>query len=300
MTRAFVLGAAAVDTLAYVDAFPGPDMIVGAEKVLRAPGGSSANVAVALSRLGVPTGFLGCVGDDADGALTREALLQEGVDVSGLKTVAGGRTNAVFITVDKNGARVMVALGGESVYTEAAQLDGLSLAGDLLYIGEAFSEVGTIAAQRMHAAGGQVAFGPGGVMCGYGLDALLPLIKAADLLFVSAPELRLLSGAQDTARGAEILLGAGAGALVLTQGSAGASYITRDETVFAPSKKAARIVDTTGAGDAFTAAFLAARLGGKAPKTCLTFAHRCAAYAIGFSGARTSPHRRDITEDESC
>lgn len=294
MARALVLGAAAVDTIALVDAFPSADMIVAAQNVTHTAGGSTANIAVALARLGVFSAFLGCVGDDADGALIKSAFLDEGVDTAGLLTTCGTRTASVFILVNPCGERVMVALGGESIYTCPAQLNGVNYEAELLYIGEAFPDVGLMAAEGVHARGGKVAFGPGGVMCGYGTDSLLPLIAAADTMFVSRPELSLLTGENTVKSGANRLLSLGAGAVVVTEGSSGASLHTREESVFVPSERVEAVKDTTGAGDSFTAAYLYAELNGYPVERRLRFAHTCAAFTIQNIGARTSPRRGEL------
>ncbi len=79
MTCVLVLGAAAVDTVSAFLRFRKTDDIVFPEEVLRVPGGSAANVAVALARLGTDVSFLGTVGLDADGETIRAAFQDERV-----------------------------------------------------------------------------------------------------------------------------------------------------------------------------------------------------------------------------
>lgn len=293
MPRVLVLGAAAMDTVVRVREFPVTDGIVFPEEVLRLPGGSAANVAVALCRLGADVSFLGTVGADADGAAIRQAFLDEGADVSGLLALPGGRTAGAFIAVNAKGERVMYSLGGDAVYTDGSQLDGADFACGALYIAEAFTEVGLEAAKRAKSHGAKVFFAPGGVMCGFGLNELLPLLQAADTVLLSEPELRLLTGEADASSGAYALFAAGAKAVAVTQGARGASLFLPDGCVFVPAEKAS-VADTTGAGDAFAGAYLFAELRGDAPKERLAFASRCAAYAVARVGARTSPRISEI------
>ena len=293
MPRVLVLGAAAMDTLVRVREFPQTDGIVYPEEVLRLPGGSAANVAVALCRLGANVTFLGTVGADADGAAIRQAFLDEGADVSGLLALSGGRSAGAFIAVNANGERIMYSLGGDAVYTDVSQLDSVDFACGALYIAEAFTEVGAEAARRAKAHGAKVFFAPGGVMCGFGLNELLPLVQAADTVLLSEPELELLTGKKDAKFGADVLFASGAKAVAVTQGARGASLFLPGGFVFAPAEKAS-VVDTTGAGDAFAGAYLFAELRGDAPQKRLAFASRCAAYAISRVGARTSPHLSEI------
>jgi 5-dehydro-2-deoxygluconokinase len=68
-------------------------------------GGSVANIIVAASRLGLKTGFLGCVGDDEFGTFIVHDFEREGVDVSCVKRVKGRATGIAFYSVDKKGER---------------------------------------------------------------------------------------------------------------------------------------------------------------------------------------------------
>ncbi|MEN6339195.1 MAG: carbohydrate kinase family protein [Clostridiaceae bacterium] len=293
MAHVLVLGATAVDTVVRVPAFPKTDDIVFPNEVLRVPGGSAANVAVALARLGAAASFLGTVGADSDGETIRAAFLSERVDASRLISLPNGRTAGAFIAVNAKGERVMYSLGGDAVYTDVSQLAGVDFACDALYIAEAFTEVGLESAARAKAHGAKVFFAPGGVMCGFGLDELLPLIKEADAVLLSEPELETLTGKTEAQLGADALFASGAKAIVVTQGSRGASLFQPHGVVSVPAAKAT-VVDTTGAGDAFAGAYLFSELRGDVPKERLVFASRCAAFACSRVGARTSPRLEEI------
>ncbi len=297
MSRILVLGAAAMDTVARARSFPKTDDIVSAESVLHIPGGSAANVAVGLSRLGADVSFLGTVGADADGDAIAAAFDDERVKTAHLLRIPDGRTAGTFIAVDSSGERIMFSLGGDAVYTRVSQLDGIDFSVDALYIAEAFSEVGAAAAARVLEKGGRVFFAPGGVMCGYGLDKLGPLVQICGTMIVSLPELKSLTGRSDVRAGADALFSAGARELVITQGAHGAGFYTKRGFMFAPAVSA-NVVDTTGAGDAFAAAYLFSELRGDPPRARLMFANRCAAFAVSHVGARTSPRPDEIDMEE--
>lgn len=282
------MGAAAMDTIVKVKEFPGLDSIAAPLKVLRTPGGSTANVAVGLARLGNSCEFLGCCGEDGDGSLLKASFIEEGVGVSGLLSHPDWRTPGAFIAVNSEGERIMYSLGGDALYTNPLQLNSSDLsASDAVYIGEAFSEVAVEAAARVHSAGGKVFFGPGGVMCSFGLDELTPVIACCDTLFLSRSELTQLTG-DDIDHGAEKLLSIGAKAVVITDGGNGAHRYTHEGRASAPALKVTP-VDTTGAGDAFTSAFIHSELSGSPPENSLQFACKAAAYAITRTGGRCSP-----------
>jgi len=79
--------------------------LIEAPAFKKAPGGAPANVAVGLSRLGVPTGFMGKVGDDAFGHFLAQTLEQAGVDISALRFSAEARTALAFVSLRADGER---------------------------------------------------------------------------------------------------------------------------------------------------------------------------------------------------
>jgi len=271
-----------------VENFPELDSIVSPLEVLRTPGGSSANVAVGIARMGNQAEFLGCCGDDSDGKLLKDSFIEESVGTSGMLSDPAWRTPCTFIAVNKKGERVMYSLGGDALYTDPSQLSGIDFSdAAAIYIGEAFSSVGVEAAKQVHNAGGKVFFGPGGVMCSFGLEELTPIIACCDTMFLSHSELTQLTG-KDLDEGADQLLALGAKAVVVTDGSRGAHRYTNEYRASASAYKVTP-VDTTGAGDAFTSAFIHSELTGAEPEDSLQFACKAAAYAITKTGGRCSP-----------
>ena len=302
MGKWIILGAAAMDTVVRVARHPQKDEIVFPSDIQYLPGGSAANVAVGLARLGEAASFFGTCGDDDAGRLIRESFLTEGVDVSGLKVKTGSRSGGAFVAVDDTGERVIYSLGGDALYTDPAELDRSAFDGLTgLYLSEVFTDVALTAADLARAQGAKVYFGPGGIMCSYGLDELAPVIAVCDCLLVNKPEALTLSGCGDKEAAIRRLLKAGAKAVVLTEGKAGAGWYTADAagqilSVFVPAFSVP-VVDTTGAGDTFTAGFLKASALDLPPKEALAFAAACAAKAVQSVGARSSmPTLADMAE----
>ena len=175
-----VLGAPAVDLVARVDQLPRRDGIVLARSYERFPGGSPANVAVGLARLGYQVGFLGKLGDDEHGRLLLESFDQEGVDRQGVIVEAGRPTSTCFIALDDRGERMIVALPGVAVIERPDELDLNCLHGaQALYVGPSYAEVATLAAAVTHEDGGTVFYAPGGVRGPEDLEALRPVIDQA-------------------------------------------------------------------------------------------------------------------------
>ena len=111
MGRVIVVGSVNVDLVARVDRLPAAGETVTGAAFSRHHGGKGGNQAVAAARLGVPTAFVGAVGDDDLGTAAREALEAEGIELRELATVPGPSGVAVII-VDARGENVIAVASG--------------------------------------------------------------------------------------------------------------------------------------------------------------------------------------------
>ena len=110
MPEAICLGEALIDFVALESGVS----LGGASGFKKAPGGAPANVAVGLAKLGVPTGFIGKVGDDPFGHFMAETLNGHGVDVSRLHFSRRARTALAFVALTAQGERDFVFYGQPS------------------------------------------------------------------------------------------------------------------------------------------------------------------------------------------
>ena len=78
---------------------------LGIPKFVANPGGAPANAAVAAAKLGADAGFIGCIGKDAFGNFLRQTLLEQGVDISGLRETEQTPTTLAVVSVDAAGER---------------------------------------------------------------------------------------------------------------------------------------------------------------------------------------------------
>jgi len=97
--RAVFVGVATEDSIAVVDRYPDADERIVASGMVFGGGGPAATAAVAAARLGVPSAVVAAVGDDEAGERVRERLVGEGVDVSGITTVAGAETSRSIVVI---------------------------------------------------------------------------------------------------------------------------------------------------------------------------------------------------------
>lgn len=287
-----VVGDLLYDMLAHVGekgASPGVDTFT---RIHASPGGSAANVASHLARLGVETRFVGRVGDDVFGEFLSERMRRAGVQTC-LARDAKLPTGKVFVMVDGEGERTMItdrgaseALGPEDVPESFFIPDShLHLTG-YMFSGGSRLEAAKKALRLAGEAGMSVSVDPSSapLLESIGSGRFLEWASGVDLLFPNLEEGRLLSGAEDPEDVVRKLLGH-CRAVALKLGAGGAMYVDRKgRNSRLPAADEPPVVDTTGAGDAFCAGFLSGWMSGEEPEDCLGRGVRLAGRVAGDFG----------------
>lgn len=265
---------------------------VPAEVLLR-PGGAAANVAVGLGRLGVATTLVGCVGETDAGWVTR-LVRSAGVALS-VRTVSSTRTGAVVATIDPDGERSMASDRGANLALSEADLPASLIAGHrhLHVSGYALLHAGPRAAARTAigralAAGRTVSVDPASLapLRAYGVADFRADIEGIHVLTPNAAEALALSGQADVAQAARELATAFP-VVAISCGAGGAVWADQGGVIHRPlAVGSAQVVDTTGAGDAFTAGLLAAWLAGRDPAGCLDAGLAAAAQVVTRLGGQ--------------
>ena len=248
--------------------------------VVRRRGGSAANMAVSAVRSGTPARFIGQVGDDAHGDVLIDALRAEGVDVVVRR---GGRLGTIVVLVDLAGERTMLSDRGGCIDLDdpdPAWLDGLNTLHVPLYslVVSPLAETAEALIGWAHERGIIVSIdaSSSGVIVEFGVDRVARMLERLrpTVLLCNELEASCLGEASEPARigGRVTVIKQGAApALVMQPGSA---------TVSVPTPTVEDVRDTTGAGDAFAAGFLAAFVAGESPVAAAEAGHRSAAAAI--------------------
>jgi sugar/nucleoside kinase (ribokinase family) len=289
--RVVVLGDLIYDLLARIEssvAF-GTDTFAPIQAV---PGGSGANAAAWLASLDVETHFVGRVGDDVLGDALAADLRKAGVKPHLARDASLG-TGKVFVLVDGAGERTMItdrgagdALGPEDVPEDLFDAGHLHLSGYTL-LGDSRREAALKALRLARGAGMSVSVDPSTfpLLEAVGPERFLEWTRGADLCFPNFEEGALLSGEKDPDRVAEKMLDHYP-AVILKLGAEGALYAGADGERLRLPAQPARVVDTTGAGDALSAGFLSAKLAGAPVEEALRKGIEIAARAVGRLGAR--------------
>ncbi len=286
-----VVGDVNSDVVAVLSGRPAP----GSDRPARirtGGGGAGANVAVHLARCGIDVLLAGCVGDDAPGAGLVAELRAEGVRTA-LRAVPGAATGTVVSLVEPGGERSMLADRGANLHLRPDDVPLPAPGGHLHVSGYTLLDdgprpAGLAALAAARAAGCTVSVDPAstGPLAAAGVERWLADSDGATLLLPNADEARLLTGCGDAADAARALA-ARFPLVAVSLGAEGALWAAGTVLLHRPALPA-RVVDTTGAGDAFTAGLLAAWLAAPEgdPESALDAGLALAAEVVGRPGAR--------------
>ena len=292
------IGSCGIDYFAIVPRLLGAEEKISAERMEIHAGGVTANNLTQVARLGVKTGWLGLIGDDENGGLIKKSFTDDGMDISGVEVVKGERSTMTWIPVDAQGERCIYMFPNingkitcyqvrnrfaphikkaKHFHTEASQLPLVPVKEGMLVAKDA------------------------GVRVFFDLDVtpnffaqmnlgtqedLVASLKLVNVLKPCKAAARELTGQNDYDKIAGELLRLGPDLVAITQGAEGCLIASREKTVHVPAFKV-KVVDTTGAGDAFMGALSYGLLQGWDHLRIGIFANACAALCCTKVGARS-------------
>lgn len=310
MSQVIVLGDACVDMVIRLPNYSldTPDLTHSIPHLYG--GGSGANVAVALARLGVDVMMVGAVGDDGYGHWIQADLRQEGVDERGVCPVRDAFTPMVMALIEPDGERLVVVWppeGGAHLHlqAEAINLGWLTAAAWLHTTGMCLRasparEAVLYGMAQARKAGLTVSLDLNMRLELWGLDdetrqTFEQAIALADVVLGNAEEeIMPLTGADSAEAGAQALCH-GTRMVVARRGSQGALVATPQETFCVPAFQV-QVVNTLGAGDAFNGGFIAACLAKVGLKEAVRWGNGVAALNISRDGARSLPSLADLQQ----
>ena len=261
-------------------------------------GGSAANTIVGLGRLGCKCGFIGKVADDREGKMLLQDFHKNGVDTEGVTHAETGRSGAVMGFVDAKGQRALYIDSGvndtihfEEVNTKYAFNTGfLHLTS---FVGRKSFRAQTKLLEKLPERV-MVSFDPGALYARLGFARLEPIIGRVFVIMPNFGELKFLTGKTDYRVGAEFLLEKGVKMVAVKLGSKGC-YVTDGKESHLIESFKVKVVDTTGAGDAFCAGFLYGLAKDKNLHNCGRIGNFVASRCIMEMGARAGlPRSRDL------
>jgi ribokinase len=291
-------GALNVDKLYRVNKIAGAEEEGFITDFKEACGGSAANTIVGLARLGCKVGFIGKVAKDREGKMLIEDFRREGVDTSGIILAGKGRSGTVMGFVDEKGERALYVDPGVNDTIEFEEINKECVfRTKFLHLTSFVGEKSFQTQKKLVEAlpeNVKVSLDPGELYARKGFEALGLMIRRAFVLMPNQNELRLLTGTSDYENGAKILLGKGVKIVAVKLGSRGC-YVTDGQESHLIKAFKVRVVDTTGAGDAFCAGFLYGLIRGRSLYECGKLGNFVASRCIMKMGARAGlPHFEDL------
>jgi sugar/nucleoside kinase (ribokinase family) len=255
--------------------------------------GAPAIFAVAVARLGLSIAFIGAIGEDAFGRLLRARLSAEGADISGLQVAQGYATGAAFVAYNDTGGREFVF---HISHAAAGQLRSelippvlfenvkwLHLSGSTIFLNENSRAACLRALELTQAAGGRISLDPNLrselMPLEQAREMLAPFISSADLLLPTLAEAYMLTGKSSIEEVAGALVVKPDAIIVIKRGPAGCTVIHRGQQIDIPGF-AVEEIDPTGAGDCFSAAFIAGLESGWPLESVGRFANAAGALAV--------------------
>lgn len=300
MCQFFVVGDATVDQMYFVDEVPESGGEVTALRAVMEPGGAGGTVATVLARLGDRVRIATRVGLGPFADLALRNAREAGVDTELIQVDSEHQTSSVTLLVTPDAQRTMISAVGASRYLDADRLERSDIASCDALVMSAYSLVAgrqreyAIKALEYARGAGLTTFvdlGRGAVSALK--DQLIALVRDVDYLLMNEDELFTLTGEETISDAVSGLAAQGIERLVVKVGEMGSIVITPELTELVDAVKVERVIDSTGAGDYFTAAFAHAIMNGYELLEAARIGNVAGALNTSHIGAQSAPLDRE-------
>jgi sugar/nucleoside kinase (ribokinase family) len=293
------MGDCNIDTSVPIKKLPIKGGCTHTDRICRGLGGTMLNVATALSKLGIDSVPLTFLGDDRDGDEVVKYLSENGISDRGIVRCKDYMTGNTIALVEPDGEKYWIGIREraadlhmsleESFRDICKEADALFISGTVINEGMESRMTALELAKQCHNQGVLVFLDPNLRVLGNKLkqdaveifEKILPYV---DVLIPNEGEVKMLGEDEDSRKAAEKVLHQGVGKLWVKCGGRGSFYISETEyAYFAP--KQISVVDTTGAGDSFTAAVIYCNMEQKTIEETGKFANEYAGYSVTKYGS---------------
>lgn len=282
------IGESDVDLFLKVKALPGKGEKVRATELGRLPGGIIGNFCSQAAKCGVSCGIVSVVGDDENGRLILEDYRQRGIDTAGVYVDEAEQTFYCVVFLDDSGEKYLSAVVTPLVSPSIARID-YGYVRQARYVHLCSMDHGLAEATVRELKGSDVK-----ISLDYeahaqwaGLEHWGPVFEDVSVLFTNEEGLMQLFPGIPREQAAQRLLALGIELLVVTYADRGGYIYDGKQSHHYLAYEAGEVVDTTGAGDSFNAAFLSAVAKGMDIRQAADYAAAAASFVIQAVGART-------------
>ena len=276
------LGPSFMDRILRLSEFPSPGGHAVVENMEIFPGGSGANTTCGLSGYGVESAYISVVGADDMGEAFVSSMTGAGVDCSQIEVSERMPTGIIDCFVDEKGERTFVVFpnSNEELMETAYRWDFSGI--DILHL-DSLPISNGIELTREIASGLDClkTLGLSYPYASQGIKRLDRLLREIDMVFLNEFEFDLVCG-----KDARKILDLGPVTVVVTLGARGAVALKKNRKIRSKGKRVDLVVDTTGAGDAFTAGFLLGHINELPEEDCMELGNIFGAHNVGYWGGR--------------
>ena len=292
MGKILVIGSLNVDMVMNVDHMPAEGETILCDKMTLVPGGKGANQACAVGHLGSDVTMFGCIGDDEYGERQIESLTQAGVNVSGIIRKPTEHTGMAFITVNSKGNNSIVVVPGANATFSPEDIDAhrelIETCEIVILQLEIPLQTVCYVAKLAKSLEKTVILDPAPVPSTFPEE----LYQYIDIIKPNETEMARLTGEgcelESIRKAVGQLENKGVQNILVTLGEQGAYLKEKDKSgVLIPARKV-KAVDTTAAGDAFTAALAVMLLEKKSLTEAAEFASLVSSIVVTRHGAQSS------------
>ena len=291
----FVIGDVTVDHIHFLERIPSAGEDATPIRSALLPGGAGGSLAYYTALLGHEVTLAARVGVDPFRVVALENLLKASVSLDALQTDPERMTSTVTILVTKNAERTMISATGANRHLDVALLEKSAIQQSAAVVISAYAlmegaqrEYTLQAMQIARSANVPIFIDLGTGAVNAAGTALLEAVKGADYLLMNQLELFRITGEDNISFALEGLKAQGLKTVVIKVGALGAILWTPAESELLEGYSVDNVVDTTGAGDGFTAAFAHAVMSGYALPDAVRYANVAGALVATGIGAQGS------------
>lgn len=260
------IGAALVDIIAQVVRHPLDDDEVFVSDLTIFSGGAAANTAYACAKIGLSTAFIGKLGEkDTFSEKIINDFKEVSVDTRLIKYSRDYTTGSAYVALNQKGERRIYAYSGAANYLSKKDISKKELKNTKIIFLSSLRNLEPLqfAAEIGKSINIPVILNPGMLIVDQGFTKIKSLLEKIDVLILSQREYRTLLNIKENELSEDLivkhsreLLLLGIRVIIVTLGAKGSFFITIKENGLIPSLELNNIIDTTGAGDAFSAGFM--------------------------------------------